>query len=78
MTVSPKVHVFTDVPEEVFLKQAPRNSSNVRQVSFTFGTTVSDDADVLICFNRASYTIKTHVPKDRTIFIAAEPDVIHP
>ena len=74
MTVSPKVHVFTDVPEEVFLKQAPRNSSNVRQVSFTFGTTVSDDADVLICFNRASYTIKTHVPKDRTVFIAAEPD----
>lgn len=77
MNVSPKVHVFTDVPEEVFLKQAPRNSSNVRQVSFTFGTTVSDDADVLICFNRASYTIKTHIPKDRTVFIAAEPDLIH-
>lgn len=34
--------------------------------------------NVLICFNRASYTIKTHFPKDRTIFIAAEPDVIHP
>ena len=78
MAVNLKLHVFTDVPEAVFLKQAPGNSSHVREVSFTFGTTVPDDADVLICFNRASYTIKTFVPKDRTIFIAAEPDVIHP
>ena len=78
MTISPKVHVFTDAPVVAFLKQAPGNRSHVRQVSFTFGTTVPDDTDVLICFNRASYTIKTHVPKDRTIFIAAEPDVIHP
>lgn len=78
MTVIPKVHVFTDIPAATFLKQAPGNSPHVRQVSFTFGKTVPDDADVLICFNRASYTIKTLVPKDRTIFIAAEPDVIHP
>lgn len=78
MTVNTKVHVFTDVPVVVFLKQSPVNSSHMRQVNFTFGTTVPDDSDVLICFNRASYTIKTHVPKDRTIFIAAEPDVIHP
>ena len=78
MTVITKVHVFTDVPAATFLKQAPGNSPNVRQVNFTFGKTVPHDADVLICFNRASYTIKTLVPKDRTIFIAAEPDVIHP
>ena len=78
MTDSPKVHVFTDLPAVTFLKQAPGNSPHVRQVSFTFGKTVPDNADVLICFNRASYTIKTLVPKDRTIFIAAEPDVIHP
>jgi len=73
-----KVHVFTDAPTVAFLKQAPGNSSKVLQVSFTFGAKIPDDSDVLICFNRASYTIKTYVPKDRTIFIAAEPDVIHP
>ena len=78
MTIITKVHVFTDAPDIAFLKQSPGNSSHVQQVSFTFGTTVPDDADVLICFNRASYTVKTHVPKDRTIFIAAEPDIIHP
>ena len=78
MTIGPKVHVFTDAPVVAFLKQAPGNSCHVRQVSFTFGTTVPDDSDVLICFNWASYTIKTNVPKERTIFIAAEPDVIHP
>ena len=78
MTIITKVHVFTDAPDIAFLKQSPGNSSHVQQVSFTFGTTVPDDADVLICFNRASYTVKTHVPKDRTIFIAAEPDTIHP
>ena len=78
MTVSLKVHVFTDAPEDALLKQAPGNSSHVRQVSFTFGTTVPDDADVLIGFSRSSYTVKTYVPKDRTIFIAGEPDVIHP
>lgn len=78
MTNSLKVHVFTDAPSIAFLKQAPGNSPHVRKVSFTFGTTVPDDVDVLICINRASYTIKTYVPKDRAIFLAAEPDVIHP
>lgn len=69
--VKTKAHVFTDAPTVAFLKQAPGASSTVGQVIFTFGTQIPDDADVLICFNRASYTIKTHIPKDRTIFIAA-------
>lgn len=73
-----KAHVFTDTSELSFLKQAPGALPRIGNVSFTFGTEVADDADVLIAFNRASYTIKTHVPKERTIFIAAEPDVIHP
>ncbi|MBE1296623.1 glycosyltransferase family 10 domain-containing protein [Phycobacter azelaicus] len=73
-----KAHVFTDTTGQPFLKQSPGCSPHVRNVTFTFGTAVPDDTDVLISFNRASHTIKTHVPKERTIFIAAEPDVIHP
>lgn len=73
-----KVHVFTDVASGLFLKQSPGQSSNFQNVSFTFGHNIPEGTDVLICFNRASYTIKTTIPRERSIFIAAEPDVIHP
>lgn len=73
-----KAHVFTDTDEQSFLKQSPGGLPRIANVSFTFGTDVPDDSDVLIAFNRASYTVKTQVPKERCIFIAAEPDVIHP
>ena len=73
-----KAHVFTDTPASAFLKQSPDFSNKLGNVAFTFGQVIPDDTEVLISFNRASYTIKTHVPKSRTIFIAAEPDVIHP
>lgn len=78
MIADVKAHVFTDGSEHVFLKQSPGSSSRLRNVTFTFGRTIPDETEVLICWNRSSYTIKTHLPKDRTIFIAAEPDVIHP
>ncbi|WP_278923045.1 MULTISPECIES: hypothetical protein [Pseudophaeobacter] len=73
-----KTHVFTDIPQISFLKQAPGGLSQIGNVRFTFGSTVPEDTDVLIAFNRASYTIKSRVPRERSIFIAAEPDVIHP
>ncbi len=78
MVTPVKAHVFTDTTAQSFLKQAPGQQPCIGSVAFTFGTEVPDDTDVLIAFNRSSYTIKTQVPKERTVFIAAEPDVIHP
>jgi len=73
-----KVHVFTDVKDVLFLKQSPAQKPISGSASFTFGVDIAEDADVLIVYNRASYTIETSLPKDRTVFLAAEPDVIHP
>lgn len=73
-----KAHVFTDVPEVMFLKQAPGQNPVVGDVSLTFGLDIPDDTDVLIVFNRASFSVETTLPKARTVFVAAEPDVIHP
>jgi hypothetical protein len=78
MTALIKAHVFTDTTAQSFLKQSPGGLPRNKNVAFTFGTSVPEDSDVLIAFNRASYSIKTHVPRERCIFIAAEPDVIHP
>ncbi|WP_127749801.1 glycosyltransferase family 10 domain-containing protein [Parasedimentitalea marina] len=73
-----KTHVFTDVPERMFLKQSPGQTPVVGDVTLTFGLDIPDDIDVLIVFNRASYSLETTLPKGRTVFVAAEPDVIHP
>lgn len=72
-----KAHVFTDVPDQLFLKQSPGCKPSIDDVSFTFGLEIPEDTDVIIVFNRASYTLETRLPKNRTAFIAAEPDVIH-
>ncbi len=74
----PKVHVFTTVPTSLFLKQFPGFSPFFGGLHFTFGTDVPEDTDVLIVHTRASYSIPTHLPRERTIFFAGEPDVIHP
>jgi hypothetical protein len=73
-----RTHIFTDVNELYFLKQSPGLSPQHNGVSFSFGTSVPENIDVLIVFNRASYSIATVLPKERTVFVAAEPDVIHP
>ena len=73
-----KTHIFTDVAKQMFLKQAPGQNPLVGNVSLTFGLVIPEDTDVLIVFNRASYSLETTLPKARTAFVAAEPDVIHP
>ena len=79
MAPSPvQVHVFTDAPEAVFIKQFPGATPEIEGVRFTFGPMVPDAIDVLIVFNRASYTLSTRLPVARTAFIAAEPEAIHP
>ncbi len=73
-----RAHVFTDAPIGAFYKQFPGNIPSLKGVSFSFGLDVpQSDIDVLIVYNRASYTIRTHLPRCRTVFVAAEPDVIH-
>lgn len=47
-------------------------------VRFSFGLEVPAELDALIVYTRASYSIPTRLPRERTIFLAAEPDVIHP
>ncbi|WP_165978949.1 glycosyltransferase family 10 domain-containing protein [Antarcticimicrobium luteum] len=79
MAASPVlVHVFTDAPEAVFIKQFPGAIPELEGFRFSFGPQVPDAIDVLIVFNRASYSLGTRLPVARTAFIAAEPEAIHP
>ena len=73
-----RAYVFTDTNPQHFLKQFPRRDPHLDGVTFSFGMTVPRDGiDVLIVYNRASYSLQTGLPSARTAFIAAEPDVIH-
>lgn len=77
-TSEPRVHIFTTVEPALFLKQFPAFSPRFDGLYFTFGTDVPIDTDVLIVHTRASYSIPTLLPRERTVFFAGEPDVIHP
>lgn len=72
-----RAHVFTDADAAYFTKQFPGMIPDLDGVGFSFGMDVPRDCDVLIVYNRASYTLATPLPRARTAFIAAEPDVIH-
>jgi hypothetical protein len=72
-----RAHVFAGGDPRMFLKQAPGMSDTVDGVTFTFGMDVAPDADVLILYTRASFSVPTGLPKQRTIFVAGEPDPIH-
>ncbi|GAB4363569.1 MAG: hypothetical protein Kow0026_28200 [Oricola sp.] len=72
-----RAHVFTDADPRMFLKQAPGMANTVDGVTFSFGIDVADDADVLILHTRASFSVPTRLPRERTAFIAGEPDQIH-
>ena len=74
----PKVHVFTTAGDVLFLKQFPGFSNMYGGFEFSFGTEVPTDCSVLIVHTRASYSIPTWLPRERTVFFAGEPDVIHP
>jgi hypothetical protein len=78
MTRPIRAHIFTNVPAASIFKQAPNFAQNIDGVHFTHGLFVPQDIDVLLVYTRASYSIATRLPKDRTIFFAGEPDVIHP
>jgi len=71
-------HIFTTTSKEFFLKQSPGMSPELDGVRFTFGIDVPADCDVLIVYTRASFAIPVDLPKERTVFVAGEPDVIHP
>ncbi|WP_371155549.1 hypothetical protein [Jannaschia sp. 2305UL9-9] len=73
-----RAHIFGTYPEALFSKQFPGTIPEWGGVTFTFGKDVAPDADVLIVHIRASYSIPTHLPKERTVFLAGEPEVIHP
>ena len=73
-----RAHLFTNLQADLFYKQIPDFAHQIDGVDFSIGMEIPDDIDVLILYGRASYSIPTHLPKDRTIFHAAEPDVIHP
>jgi len=72
-----RAHVFTDTDPRMFLKQAPGMSDTVDGVAFSFGIDIAADAEVLILYTRASFSVPTHLPRERTAFIAGEPDPIH-
>lgn len=71
-------HIFTDVDPRLWLKQTPNKQPMFDGVTFTIGLDIDPNADVLVVYTRASWSIPTTLPKDRTIFIAGEPEDIHP
>lgn len=73
-----RAHIFTDISAILFLKHVPDFSTILNDVKFSFGLDIPDNIDVLILYTRASYSIPTTLPKNRTAFYAGEPDVIHP
>jgi hypothetical protein len=72
-----RAHVFTETDPRMFLKQAPGMSNTIDGVEFSFGIDIARDADVLILYTRASFSVPTRLPRERTAFIAGEPDPIH-
>lgn len=73
-----RAHIFTNIETVLFLKQIPEFAPAIDGVEFSFGMVVPADIDVLLVYTRASYSIQTTLPKNRTAFYAGEPDVIHP
>ena len=72
-----KAHIFTNIPQKHIFKQAIGCSTTINNVTFSCGYDVPKNIDVLIVFTRASYSIQTRLPKERTVFTTGEPDVIH-
>lgn len=73
-----RAHVFGTYQESLLAKQFPGNRMIWDDVHFTYGTDIPEDIDVLLIHIRASYSIPTRLPRERVVFIAGEPDVIHP
>lgn len=73
-----RAHIFTSFSSSWLLKQNPEFSNIVDNIEFSFGLNIPENIDVLIVYIRASYSIQTNLPKNRVLFFAGEPDVIHP
>ena len=78
MTQPIRAHIFTNMSEAWIFKQAPNFARKVNGIEFSLGLHVPDDTEILLVYTRASYSIQTNLPKNRTVFFAGEPDVIHP
>lgn len=57
---------------------APAKAAAWGDVRFTFGLSVPRDAEVLIVYTRAGWSLPTHLPRNRLAFVAGEPPEIHP
>jgi len=73
-----RAHIFSNISQKLLFKQSPEFSPEIDGVCFTSGLDIPDDIDVLLIYTRASYSVKTSLARNRTIFYAGEPDVIHP
>lgn len=73
-----RAHIFTNISQQLIFKQSPDFSAEIDGVHFTCGLEIPGDIDVLLMYTRASYSVKTSLARNRTIFYAGEPDVIHP
>jgi hypothetical protein len=70
-----RAHIFTNIP--VISDLVDGEATTINDVTFSCGYSVPENIDVLIVFTRASYSIQTRLPKERTVFTTGEPDVIH-
>ena len=73
-----RAHIFSNINQELLFKQSPEFSPEIDGVHFSSGLDIPNDIDVLLMYTRASYSVKTSLARNRTIFYAGEPDVIHP
>ena len=73
-----RAHIFSNISQKLLFKQSPEFSPEIDGVRFSSGLDIPNDIDVLLMYTRASYSVKTSLARNRTIFYAGEPDVIHP
>ena len=71
-------HILTDIDPRYFTRMAPGKAPRWGDVRFTFGLDLPRSAEALILYTRASWTVPTHLPKQRIGFVAGEPEDIHP
>ena len=72
------VHIFTDASEISLLKQFPGCSAEGFGYRFSVGLDIPERCDALIIWNRSEISIEPQLPKCRTAFIMAEPEVVRP
>ena len=64
-----RAHIFSNISQKLIFKQSPEFSPEIDGVRFTCGLEIPEDIDVLLMYTRASYSVKTSLARNLTIFL---------